>query len=320
VLVAAALVAALDARAPANIADIPFFLSAADTLFSSRWLDTFAGADLQAGPLQLLVLGAGERLASSLGVSTLGFLAFAVEIAVVLMLVHTTGKAIAGRCYVREAQLGVGLAGVALGLTSGAYGSGHPAQVVVPLVWILAGLWARGGKAVPAGLLIGAAAGIETWAVLGLPVLLLAQSARRAVPGMAACLLLSVALFAPFAVFGSFAMLDYQWKVSGWAPLSLVLGEGADFPWSLRLVQAGVVVGIGAIAAVALRRRPSAIWIVPFVMVAVRLAFDPTLYPWYWLALETVALVGVADLATGSLLRRALSLRARTLSTDGSAL
>jgi hypothetical protein len=304
VTLAAALVAALDARAPDDVADIPFFLSAADTLFSARWLDTFAGADLQAGPLQLLLLGAGERLATAFGVSALGFLAFAVEIAVALLLVYTVGKALEGRRYLREAQLGVGLAAVALGLTSNAYGYGHPAQVVVPLAWILAARLARRADVVPAGLLVGTAAGLETWAVLGLPVLLLAPSRRDALRGLATCLATAAALFVPFAALGSFAMFDYTWKVSGWAPLSVLLGEGADFSWPLRLLQAGAAVGAGAGAAVAFRARESAIWVVPLVVVVVRLALDPTLYPWYWLALETVALVGAADLATGGLLRR----------------
>lgn len=291
-----------DASAPEDIADIPFFLSSAETLLSSRWLETFASPDLQVGPVQLLLLGAGERLAAALGVSALGLLAFLVELGVALLLLYTVGKILEGRRYVREAQLGVGLAAVALGLTSDAYASGHPAQVVVPLVWILAGLRARRGQPLSAGLLLGAAAGLETWAVLGAPVLLLADTRRSAARGLLACVAVAAAIFAPFALFGSFGMLDYEWEVSTWSPLSLVLGAGTDFPWSLRLLQGGAAVGLGAVAALVLRKRESAVWAVPLVVVCVRLALDPTLYPWYWLALATVALVGAVELA-GSLSR-----------------
>jgi hypothetical protein len=34
-------------------------------------------------------------------------------------------------------------------------------------------------------------------------------------------------------------------------------------------------------------------------VMAVRLALDPVRYPWYWLALETLALVGAVEILTG---------------------
>jgi hypothetical protein len=73
---------------------------------------------------------------------------------------------------------------------------------------------------------------------------------------------------------------------------------GSDFPWGLRLLQGAVALIVGGALALALRRTDRAIWAVPLGIVAVRVLLDPTLYSWYWLGLETLALVGAVELVT----------------------
>src|SRR5207237_6993433 len=106
---------------------------------------------------------------------------------------------------------------------------GHPADAVSPLIWVLAALEARRGRALRAGALIGLSAGLEVWGVLGAPVLLLAPRLREAVKGWAMEAAVVVALFAPFVLAGEFRMFDYEWRVADGTLLGLVLTPGTHF-------------------------------------------------------------------------------------------
>jgi hypothetical protein len=286
---ASALVAAFGTRDPA---DLPYFAHAARTLFSSRWADTFADPSLQVGPLQLLVVGLGDRIGG------LGFLAYALEIALAALVVFVVGRLLRGRPHRAAFQALAGLAAVALGVTAEAYSYGHPAQVAVPLLWVLAALDAREGRTFRGGALLGLSAGLELWGVLGAPVLLLAPVFRRALGGFAAQVAVTGALYLPFVLGGDFRMFDYRWKVEGWTLVHFLVPAGSDFPWGLRLLQGAVALIVGGALALALRRTDRAIWAVPLGIVAVRVLLDPTLYSWYWLGLETLALVGAVELVT----------------------
>jgi hypothetical protein len=288
-LAAAALAAALGTRDPA---DLPYFAHAARTLLSTDWADVFADPSLQVGPLQLLVVGVGDRLG---GMTMLDYL---FSLGLTALAVFTIGRLLRGRAHRELFQCAAGLAFVALGITAEAYSYGHPAQVAIPLLWILAAMDARGGKTVRAGALIGLAVGFEVWGVLGAPVLLLAGSSRRVARGFAAQLAVTAVLFGPFIAFGNFRMFDYSWRVEGWTLVRILVPAGSEFPWSLRLLQGVCALGVGAALAVALRRTGRAVWLVPLGIVAVRVLLDPTLYSWYWLGLETLALVAAAELAT----------------------
>jgi hypothetical protein len=286
---ASALVAAFGTRDPA---DLPYFAHAARTLFSSRWADTFADPSLQVGPLQLLVVGVGDRIGG------LGFLAYALEMALAALVVFVVGRLLRGRPHRAAFQALAGLAAVALGVTAEAYSYGHPAQVAVPLLWVLAALDAREGRTFRGGALLGLSAGLELWGVLGAPVLLLAPVFRRALGGFAAQVAVTGALYLPFVLGGDFRMFDYRWKVEGWTLVHFLVPAGSDFPWGLRLLQGAVALIVGGALALALRRTERAIWAVPLGIVAVRVLLDPTLYSWYWLGLETLALVGAVELVT----------------------
>jgi hypothetical protein len=294
---AAALVAAFDTRDPA---DLPYFAHAARVLFSSHWLETFADPSLQVGPLQLVLVGIGDRIGG------LSFLAYAIEIGLAALLVFVVGRLLAGRPHRAALQAGIGVAAVALGLTADAYGFGHPAQMAVPLLWVLAALEARERRTARAGVLLGLSAGLEPWGVLGAPVLMLAPAFGRTLRGLAVQAGVTAALYLPFVLGGDFRIFDHRWKVEGWTLVRVVLSPGSDFPWTLRLVQGAAALAVGAAVALALRRSARGVWAVPLVIVAVRLLLDPTLYSWYWVGAETIVLIAVAELATelALLLRR----------------
>jgi hypothetical protein len=286
---ASGLVAAFGTRDPA---DLPYFAHSARTLFSSRWADTFADPSLQVGPLQLILVGICDRIGG------LGFLAYAFQIALAAFIVFVVGRLLRGRPHRIAFQALAGFAAVMLGVTAEAYSYGHPAQVAVPLMWVLATLDAREGRTLRSGAMLGLSAGLEVWGVLGAPVLLLAPALRRVRGGVAAQVTVIGALYLPFVVGGDFRMFDYRWKVESWTLVRLLVPAGSDFPWGLRLLQAAAALIVGCAVALVLRRTERALWAVPFGIVATRVLLDPTLYSWYWLALETLALVAAVELAT----------------------
>lgn len=288
-LTAAALVSAIATNDPA---DLPYFAHAARTLFSAHWADAFADPSLQVGPLQLLVVGVGDRLGG------LGLLAFLLELGLAALTVFTVGRLLQGRPHRAAVQTVAGMAVVVLGITDAAYSYGHPAQVAIPLLWVLAAVDARDGKTIRAGALLGLSAGFEVWGVLGLPVLLLAPGLRTALRGLAAQVAVTGALFLPFVLFGEFRMFDHAWRVEGWTLVRFVVPAGSEFPWGLRLLQGAAALAVGVVLALTLRRTDRALWVVPLGVVAVRILLDPTVYSWYWLGLETLALLGALELAT----------------------
>ncbi len=289
----------------ADTGDLPFFVHAADDLFSRGWSDAYASPDLQIGPIQLLLLALADGLAGVLSISTFTLLAFAVPLAVTGLFLVVLRRLLAERPERRPLVLLVaGVAFAALGLPAAAYLDGHMAQAIVPLLWVLAGLKARDSHALAAGALVGLSAGFELWGMLGAVVLLLTPRLREALAGLAVQVALVACLFAPFALAGEVRMFDYHWVVNGDTLLSLVVEPGTEFTWWMRLAQGGTALAVGAALAWPLRRTLHAVWLAPLVVVAVRLALDPVRYPWYWLALEILVVIGLVELVTGGRLGR----------------
>src|SRR5437762_688531 len=181
--------------------DLVYFVHRGEHLLSGGWASTFADPMLQSGPLQLVVFGAVRNMTA---------LAFLVELGVAGLLLFVAGRVGAAD----RVRLVVGLLAVLTGLTHIAFVDGHPAEAIVPLLWVLAGVWAREDRALQAGALIGLSAGLELWGVLGLPVLLLAPRRRRALAGAVATGAVVVGMLAPFALSGSFRMFAYDWRVA----------------------------------------------------------------------------------------------------------
>lgn len=278
---------------PGDTGDLAYFVHSAEKLFSANWANVFADPSVQVGPLQLLLFRLGDLA---------GALALLVQMGVAALLWVVAGRLLAGRD--SRAQLAVGLAAVALGLTYGAYQDGHPAQMVIPLLWVLAGLEAREGRTVRAGALVGLCAGFEVWGVLGVVVFVLAPRMRAALAGVATEVAVAAGLFLPFVLGGELRMFDYRWQVNGDTLLGLFVEPGTPFIWSMRLAQGTAALGVGALVAWALRRTLHAVWLAPLSVVAVRLLLDPVRYPWYWLALQVLALLGIAEFLTSERVER----------------
>jgi hypothetical protein len=283
VLAAAAAVASLERGTGAG--DLVYFMHRGEVLLSSGWAHTFADPILQSGPLQLVVFGAVRNLPA---------LAFVVELGVAALLLVVLGRLGAADRW----RLAAGLVAVGAGLTHLAFADGHPAEAVVPLLWVLAALWAREDRVVAVGTLIGLSAGLELWGVLGAVVLLLAPQIRRAALGLCVEGVVVVAQLTPFAIAGELRMFDRKWDVTTGTFLSLFVSPGTHFGWPLRLVQAAFAVGAGAAMALKLRRRVHAVWLAPLVMVLVRILLDPVSFAWYWLEVEALVLAGAALVLT----------------------
>jgi hypothetical protein len=269
--------------------DVTYFRHAGEHLMSGRWRTTFADPGLQAGPLFVAVYGALSRLHLSVSLLVQPLALFAVVLTV------RRARRVLGLGEDPRAELLAGLVLLALQVPSGAYLNGHPAQVLLPVLWVHAALDAREDRPVRAGLLLALGAAIETWALLGVPVLLALPSWRRRALATATATVGAVATVVPFA--GEYASQRLVWHVSAGAPVAHLLGTGAAFPWWLRLVQAVAAVGAGGALAYRLREMPEAVWAVPLAVVAVRLLLDPVEYDYYWIAAQTLAAVA-AGIAT----------------------
>ena len=259
--------------------DLVYFVHKGEQLLSGGWADTFADPKLQSGPLQLAIFGAVRDVAA---------LAFLIELGVAVLFLFVLGRlGLSDR-----ARVAVGLLALAAGVTHIAFVYGHPAEAIVPLLWVLAGLRARDGRVLSAGALVGLSAGFELWGVLGVAVLLLAPRLTRALAGACVQAAVVAVMLAPFALAGTFRMFDHQWQVTSGTLVGLVVGPGAHFGWSLRLAQASLAIGAGAAVAFALRRSVHSLWLVPLAVALVRLLLDPVSFGWYWLEVEALVLVG----------------------------
>jgi hypothetical protein len=250
---------------------------------AGRTLHPFASKDVQAGPLQVYgvsVLDRGHALPALAVVAAFALLACA----------HRLG--------VRGVVLlGLGVAGIALGVVGDAFAYGHPAETLVPLAWLVAAAEARRGRVVAAGAIVGLSAGLELWGALGIAVLALAPRLRDAARGAVVQVATTLLVFVPFLP-GAHTF-DYRWQIGSGTLLSHVVAPGTPFGWPLRVAQAALAVGAAVATARVARRSAHAVWLVPLVVVSVRLAIDPVDNPWYWDAPLTLALVGAA-LVVGS--------------------
>ena len=190
--------------------DAHIFIWAGRTLLSGQWSHAFSHSIVQAGPLQLALFGSLGRSSDALALVLAPATALLVVAAV--RAVGVTNPVLYG---------GAGLLAVATGLTRVGYAAGHPADAVLPLIWILAAADARRGHVYRAGLLVGLCAGLETWGILGVAVLAFAPRRREAAIGALVAGATALALFLPFLLGGHFAMLSLQWQVRPPAPISL---------------------------------------------------------------------------------------------------
>jgi hypothetical protein len=271
----------------ATFSDADSFAQAASVMLSSNWQHTYHDPWLQAGPLEMIVCLLGRTLGGSLrgeavAMNTIGAVAL-LGVASVVMRRNWKPLAIAA-----GGALGVGI-------ISDMWEWGHPSELFVALVWLLAARAARRDQLLVAGLLVGLSAGFETWGLLGAPVLFLLPQLRRTIAAGGTALLAAAAVYAPFALGGDFHMFDLHWAIVGGVP-GYFFGEGETFSWPMRLAEAVIVVSFGSALAWRLRRFGASTWIVPALTSICRLMLDPVRYGYYWDTSLVLLLIGVAPL------------------------
>ena len=277
--------------------DYSTFAAAGRPLLAGRLSQVYAHASNQGGPWQLLSAAALHRVLPGgddvLLIRTLG--------AALLVVAGVTGTVLLRRRLGLSAApalaLAIGLA-VLVWEVPGYALDGHAAELAIPAFWVAAGLAARAGHDMAAAALIGLSSGWESWGLLALAVLVLAQTPwrRLALSGVLA-VGVGVAIYAPFVATGSFRMFDYRWTIGAQSLLHL-LGEQGDYTWWMRLVQAGSAVTAGVLVALRLRTSVHALWLVPFVLCEVRLLLDPLTSPYYDVVPQLLAMIGVALLGS----------------------
>lgn len=282
--------AALEPFVRAEGGDTWMFANAGRTLLSSNWSHAFADQSIQVGPLQLALYGSVGRSPD--------VLAMVLAAAAALLVMAAARAAGVER---PRLLLFAGVAAVATGLTTHVFDAGHPANGLLPLLWILAAAEARRGKTLRAAIVVGLSTGFETWGILGLAVLALAPSARGAARAalLAACV--AGLLYLPFVVTGHFAMGGFRWQIASQSLLGHVFAPGTPFGWPLRLAQGAVAVAAGVLVARLAQRSAHVLWLVPLSVVLVRLALDPRDHGYYFDGVQSVALIALALVAARGL-------------------
>lgn len=292
--------ALLEVHTTGPSSDGPYFAIAGRRLLSASGLHLYAARGLQAGPLQVGAFGVLARLTAALHLPedpTYAVLSTLASTALVVGGVRALRRHV-GLAVSPTAELLSGVLAMGWLLTTEVYTSGHPAELVIPALWIAAAVLAVNNRTVWAGLLIGLGAGFETWSLLGVPVLAVSGRLPGIAKGLAAAAAVAVAMYLPFVIAGPFRMGQAVWNV---APGSLVhaLDPGlATFPWSARLLQSLAVVLVGTLAWWSARRSPSgaalSVWLVPAALAMAKAISEPSGYDWYWLPAEVALLAGCA--------------------------
>jgi hypothetical protein len=192
-------------------------------------------------------------------------------------------------------ELAGGLA-TALWLIGGNLFVGHLAESAIPTFWVAAAMAARRGHPLVAGLLVGSSAGWEPWGLLGIPIALLVPRFRDGALAVLACIVTASLCYVPFVLSGHFAMFQHKWPIVTGTFVHWLMPHTATFGWLPRLAQSSLAVAAGAAVAIAVRRRANAVWLVPLMIVLVRLMLDPTDFVYYWVAAQVAVLAGAATL------------------------
>lgn len=284
--------------------DVLLFTRWAKPLVSGHWGKVYANLANQGGPLELLwnwlVTGGSQtcpRLSVTLPLGLLG------AVLLVGVAVSVTRLVMRGERAVVVARVELA-AGLVAAMTSSPWTLkwGHPADVAIPLLWVASASLARKGRWVAAGALLGVAAGFETWAVLGVAVLL-AGGAARSVKSAAVAAAVGAGWYVPFVLTGSFGMFDMVWDVWPSSLLGLVTGASME-TWGMRCVQTVAVLAAGVAVVLLTRSSRHCGWLAAATVGGVRILTDPMLWPYYWVIVTVPALVGVAALSCRGVPRR----------------
>lgn len=276
--------------------DVEAFAPAGAALLQGHWSGLFSDPFIQAGPFELAFWGITALLH--------------VQTALHWQLVVVLGSAVAGLIFgvVVERILrpitsvwspvlaaAATLVGASTAMLTTSISSGHPAEIAVPLLWLGAAMLARQDRPFTAAALLGLSTGWELWGVLGAAVLLLApridvRMLWRSAVGVLAPI---AVIFVPFVVLGPFGMFSFHWAIYPGTFAELLFPHASTFSWPMRLVQAALSLGGGAVTALLLRRRAAAIWLVPLASCAIRLFLDPVDADYYRVPPIALIIVGM---------------------------
>lgn len=263
-------------------------------LLTGHWNHVYIDPKVQAGPLELFPYGIARVLGLHTEVQWFIFyllmlyaITFLLSLVIFLPIYEVRGRL--GR-YLPFIVLGVALLG---GFLPTDIVRGHPAESMIPLLWIVAACLSRERMFAAAGVVIALSAGFEVWGVLGVPVLFLAARPRILRAAIAAVITVAV-IYLPFVLTGTFRMFEYHWFVSLGTLYRLLWPNLTAFPWTLRLAQAVLALAAGWGTALAARKGVYGIWLVPMAIISVRFVFDPLLDFYYWMAPATVAICALA--------------------------
>lgn len=264
------------------------------SLLTGHWNHVYIDPKVQAGPLELFPYGIARVLGLHTEVQWFIFyllmlyaITFLLSLVIFLPIYEVRGRL--GR-YLPFLVLGVALLG---GFLPTDIVRGHPAESMIPLLWIVAACLSRERMFAAAGVVIALSAGFEVWGVLGVPVLFLAARPRILRAAIAAVITVAV-IYLPFVLTGTFRMFEYHWFVSLGTLYRLLWPNLTAFPWTLRLAQAVLALAAGWGTALATRKGVYGIWLVPMAIISVRFVFDPLLDFYYWMAPATVAICALA--------------------------
>jgi len=251
--------------------DLVDFASAGDLLLHGRFGEVYAQPWNQAGPLQLLI----SRLLM-IGATPDGTVW--PPIVALCSAAFVAGAMWLGRGdWRREAVAGLlALLWVAVPMPW----NGHPAEVLVPVLWAYAMVCQRRGRDLAAAGLLALGVAIAPWAIIAIPALLAAARPLRALRVGALTVVVSVACYLPCALTGNFTMFRYRWVVAPGTAASLLGLSSAG--WWLRPVQGIVMVAGVALVAWRMRGSRTAIAAVPLAATLLRVATDPVAHPYYW--------------------------------------
>jgi hypothetical protein len=296
VILAAVAAVPFHAEAPLNLKAFAFHGS---QIVHGNFADVYADPWNQSGPLQLLLcyvmFAAMPNALGAVGVHMVG------NIAVILLLRGgSRGLRLLDELPpIPTVELGLGITAV-VWLAPVRMWHAHPAELVIPVLWLAAGAAAYRGSWLAAGGLFGLAAGWEPWAMLAVPMLLILRDPRKVLRSAAVCLALIVCSYLPFAASGSFHLFDHVWPVVQGTPLNHLFPKLTEVTWQVRVLQAAASTGACTLVVLLLRRTIAVVSLAPLAAVLVRFVFDPYIIDYYWVAVTVLTFAGICVLSKRS--------------------
>lgn len=278
-LLVPALAALVESRT--SIGDGLAFMKAGSAMWGDGFLHVFANSWLQIGPLYLLAVGAFYRLFGGLLSGNVIELVLAlVESYAVLMLALGLAGRLARRTGRSElvARWGVGLVLVVGQVIAVAAAWGHPEEIVLGLAIVYCAVAMRDGASARVGAVLGLAFGLKQWAVIGAGAVLLGRRPRPVLLAGSSALVIGLAAYAPFALFGEFNTFQHVWHFDHGTLLGWIAARTGLAEWSIRAVQGLVAAAAGAVVA---WRRPGAPLLVAMTAIGARVLLDPLQLPYY---------------------------------------